>query len=70
MTERDQSWNSSEHSVSYFDHVEQATKQLIKAGIDSDKNKQHDHTLIAFKKCRNFDKIIDNWDKKPTKDQT
>ena len=46
MTERDQSWNSSEHSVSYFDHVEQATKQLIKAGIDSD-NSMITHLLLS-----------------------
>ena len=69
MVKRNQPWNPSEHPVSFFNHVKKAIKQLIKAEINPDKNIWNDCALITFNKCSDFNKVINNWDKKPMRDQ-
>ena len=70
MNDCDCPWGPSEHLVIYFNYVKQVMKQLTEASICSSSNKCHDCALIAFKMFDDFDKIINDWDKKLTVTQT
>ena len=70
MEERTCPWDPSEHVNSYINHIKKAVKQLDGANIISVSNACNDQALIDFTQCLNFDKIIDEWEKKDPHDQT
>ena len=70
LEEHNHPWTLSKHPITYFNWVTRVIKQLHVAGIMSSEAECKDCALIAFKKCTDFDKIMDEWDKKPSLNQT
>ena len=68
--ERDASWNSNEHIVSYFSSTQSAVKRLKKAGVTSDETELLANALYSIKESGEMEYALQEWDKKAKTDQT
>jgi hypothetical protein len=70
LAERDQEWDTSEVPTLYFNRVENAMKQLTRAGTTSDQKEKMDMALYYFKSTGEFDAAVQEWEAKPAATRT
>ena len=62
LAEHNGPWDITEHTTVYFNPVEQACKQVRRAGITSDDKDMMDLALLYFKASEEFDQVILEWE--------
>jgi hypothetical protein len=70
ITERDSPWNVAKVPQVYFNWVEKAVKQLVKAHINIDQMTMMNKALKCFKDCGDFVPAIKEWEARLVATQT
>jgi hypothetical protein len=70
MAECDAPWNAAEVPTKYFNRVEKARRQLVRANVLIDKRAMMAKALKSFKDAGDFNPAIQEWEVRPVATQT